>query len=192
MADKILYTSVFNAADREHISEMTLKIVLLWRCNLFVTFFINVFEFKHGLPDLNINYRFIKRLFLIIFGTNCYVGPTKKWWKIQIFEDDFAANINLEIYGIYLLPLSMSLNYALTFHQCTTSFNKAWIQVLRRFKSCSRRVGDSRWWGSSTMVPGANKASRLSSVNQFSIDWLWSDVFCFCFKYYESNLNYGY
>ena len=30
----------------------------------------------------------------------------------------------------------------------TTSFNKAWTQVLRRFKSCSRRVPDSRWWGS--------------------------------------------
>ena len=30
-------------------------------------------------------------------------------------------------------------------HYCTTSFNKARTQVLRRFKSCSRRVGDSRW-----------------------------------------------
>ena len=38
-------------------------------------------------------------------------------------------------------------------------------QVLCRFKSCSRRVGDSRWWGSLTMVPARNKAKRLSSVN---------------------------
>ena len=30
------------------------------------------------------------------------------------------------------------------YHYCTTSFNKARTQVLRRFKSCSRRVGDSR------------------------------------------------
>ena len=37
------------------------------------------------------------------------------------------------------------------YHYCTTSFNKAWTQVLRRFKSCSPRVGDSRWWGSLTM-----------------------------------------
>ena len=35
---------------------------------------------------------------------------------------------------------------------------KAWTQVLRRFKSCSWRVGDSRWWGSLTMVPAENKA----------------------------------
>ena len=34
-----------------------------------------------------------------------------------------------------------------------------------RFKPCSRRVGDSRWWGSLTMVPAGNKAKRLSSVN---------------------------
>ena len=51
------------------------------------------------------------------------------------------------------------------YHYCTTSFNKAWTQVLRRFKPCSRRVGDSRWWGSLTMVPAGNKANRLSSVN---------------------------
>ena len=31
--------------------------------------------------------------------------------------------------------------------------NKKEFQVLRRFKSCSRCVGDSRWWGSLTMVP---------------------------------------
>ena len=31
--------------------------------------------------------------------------------------------------------------------------------------SCSRRVGDSRWSGSLTMVPGGNKAKRLSLVD---------------------------
>ena len=38
------------------------------------------------------------------------------------------------------------------YHYCTTSFNKAWTQVLHRFKSCLRHVRDSRWWGSLTMV----------------------------------------
>ena len=51
------------------------------------------------------------------------------------------------------------------YHYCTTSFNQAWTQVLRRFKPCWQRVGDSRWWGSLTMVPAGNKAKRLSSVN---------------------------
>ena len=32
-----------------------------------------------------------------------------------------------------------------SYHYCTTSFNKASTQVLRRLKSCSQRVGDSRW-----------------------------------------------
>ena len=39
------------------------------------------------------------------------------------------------------------------------------LQVQRRFKSCSRRVGESRWWASLTMVPARNKVKRLSSVN---------------------------
>ena len=51
------------------------------------------------------------------------------------------------------------------YHYGKVWFNWAWIQVLRRFKSCSRRVGDSRWWGSLALVPAANKAKRLSSVN---------------------------
>ena len=51
------------------------------------------------------------------------------------------------------------------YYYCTTSFNKAWSQVRHRFKSCSWRVGDSRWWRSLTMAPAGNKAKRLSSVN---------------------------
>ena len=51
------------------------------------------------------------------------------------------------------------------YHYCTTSFSKVWTQVLRRFSSCSRRVGDSRWWRSLTMAPAGNEAKCLSSVN---------------------------
>ena len=56
---------------------------------------------------------------------------------------------------------------------CTPSFNKAQTQLLRRFESCLRRVGNVRWWGSLTMVLAGNKAKRFSSVNhtkkQFTI-----------------------
>ena len=58
---------------------------------------------------------------------------------------------------------SLLCNYG--YHYCITSFNKAWIQVMCRFKSCSRRVGDWRWWRSLTMVPAGNKSKRLFSVN---------------------------
>ena len=51
------------------------------------------------------------------------------------------------------------------YHYCTISFTKAWTQILRRLKSCSRHVGDSWWWGSLAMVPAGNKAMPLSSVN---------------------------
>ena len=52
------------------------------------------------------------------------------------------------------------------YHYCTTSFNKAWIQVMCKFKSCSWHERDLWWWGSLTMVLTGNKAIKyLSSVN---------------------------
>ena len=47
------------------------------------------------------------------------------------------------------------------YHYCTTSFKKAWTQVLCRFRFCWSFVGDSRWWESLTMVAAGNKAKRL-------------------------------
>ena len=82
---------------------------------------------------------------------------------------------NLRQFTVAVLPKrfrqiahSKSASLYMTFfgyHYCTTSFNKAWTQVLCAFKSCSRRVGDSLWWRSLTMVPAGNKAKRLLSVN---------------------------
>ena len=37
-------------------------------------------------------------------------------------------------------------------HYCATSFNKALTQVLRKFRSYSRPIGDPRWWGSSSEI----------------------------------------
>ena len=39
-----------------------------------------------------------------------------------------------------------------SYHYCTTSFQKAWTQVLRKFKSWLQGVGHSQWWGSLTIV----------------------------------------
>ena len=64
-----------------------------------------------------------------------------------------------------LLLLNPVAPWCSGYHCCTTSFIKAWAQVLSRCKSCLRRVGDSRCWGSLTMVPAGNKAKRFSSVN---------------------------
>ena len=50
-------------------------------------------------------------------------------------------------------------------YYCTTSFIKAWNQVLRRLKFCSRRVGDSPGWGPLMMVPSKSEAKRLLSDN---------------------------
>ena len=49
------------------------------------------------------------------------------------------------------------------YHYCTTSFIIVWTQVLHRFKSCSRCVGDLQWWRSLTVVPAENKATSFVS-----------------------------
>ena len=74
-------------------------------------------------------------------------------------QDDFAD-------WIYFLPSNLMEKTSVVarcsgYHYCTTSFNKAWTQVLYMFKSCSQRVRDSRWWGSLTMVSARNKAKRF-------------------------------
>ena len=49
----------------------------------------------------------------------------------------------------------------------TNPSNKAWTQVLRRFKSYSRRVGDLRWWEPLTMVPAGNKQTWYQSFKKY-------------------------
>ena len=74
------------------------------------------------------------------------------------------------------------------YHYCTTSFIKARTQALRRFKPCSWRVGDSRWWGSLTMVPAGNKAAPFigqpyhKNNSSSSISFSCSPIFHLIFK----------
>ena len=78
----------------------------------------------------------------------------------------------------------------------TTWFNKDWTHVLHRYKSCSWRVGDSRWWDSLTVVPVGNKTKHHSLVNHTTKKILYNH---YCWKlskyhvffieiYYQENL----
>ena len=71
---------------------------------------------------------------------------------------------------MYLFKFHLKSSYVAPwcsgYHYCKTSFDKDWTQALCRFKSCLWRVGDSRWWGSLTVVPVGSKAKRLSSVHK--------------------------
>ena len=59
--------------------------------------------------------------------------------------------------GIYLLlPIFILAPWCSGYHYCSTSVSKAWFQILRRFKPCSRHVGDLWWWESLTMVLAKN------------------------------------
>ena len=66
---------------------------------------------------------------------------------------------------VFMFFLKDSFSAKWCYHYCTTSFNKAWTQVLCKFEFCLRHVRDSQWWGSLTRVPAGNKAKRLSLVN---------------------------
>ena len=49
----------------------------------------------------------------------------------------------------------------------TVSFNKAWTEVLRSFKSDTKRVGDLGWWEFLTLVPAFNTDLRPFSNQSF-------------------------
>ena len=63
-----------------------------------------------------------------------------------------------------ILSLCKEQHFCSCYHYCTTSFNKAWTQALRRFKSCSLmseiRDGEDLWQWSEML-----NAFSLSSVN---------------------------
>ena len=104
----------------------------------------------------------------------CFVGESidaKELFKYAVEEiANDATYWNNEIIDYKDLPkglikrrviLPNSVQWCSGYHYCTTSFIKAWTQVLHRFKSCLWRVGDSRWWGSRTVVPAGNKATTI-------------------------------
>ena len=84
------------------------------------------------------------------------------------FKAELSRYISLSLVNICVVVITtatVAVTWCSGHHYCIISLNKAWTKALCRFKSCSRRVGDSRWWKSLTMVPARNKAKRLSSVN---------------------------
>ena len=92
------------------------------------------------------------------------IGKTLcEWWKCmcKLFEINGQKDFQKSV----VFSKSSVASWRCGCHYCTSSFIKAWTQVLCMFKSCLRRIGDSQWWGSLTMSPPGNKAKRLSSFN---------------------------
>ena len=108
----------------------------------FKTFFLH--------ERFNIVWASNSRKWKVIFSNfNIYTSPNQRakgfCWKqlhgrgVVPFHRKWAFIHNLTL---FVVP------WCSGYHYCTTSFNKAWTQVLRRFKSCLWCVGDLRWWGS--------------------------------------------
>ena len=85
------------------------------------------------------------------------------WKTINIIANSLCLSLIYASLSIVANQKRLKINMVSSGYQhCTTSFIKAWTQVLRRFKSCSRHAGDSRWWGSLTMVSAENKANTFT------------------------------
>ena len=104
---------------------------------------------------------------LIVLGLNVYSRLNSR-----TNHSICACNFSGDVEGLLCNSTSILKKYLLLvasgcsdYHYCITLFKKVLTQVLRRFKSCARRVRDSRWWGSLTMVPARNKAEPLSLVS---------------------------
>ena len=109
--------------------------------------------------------KFFTHFFFLFLDCSTLFFINEFWWKTQNLSEstfcysiEFLQRVITWCSSYYLVP------WCSGYHFCTTSFIKAWTQILRRFKSCSRGVGALRWWGSLTMVPAGNKVKRLSSV----------------------------
>ena len=89
---------------------------------------------------------------------------TSKIWKIHIFALGQISLFHFQWYYMssHIAPVVPCCSVC---HHFRVLFNKAWTQVLCRFKSCLRRVEDLPWWGSLTMVLTGNKAKRFFLVN---------------------------
>ena len=109
----------------------------------------------------------------MLFGTVDNICPTTKNFvsfnSLLLLFKKFLKYSRVDSSKSYALSLSDKGLFS-GYHYCTTSFNKAWTQVLRRLKSCSRRFGDSRWWGSLKIFLAGNNAKRLrrSTIPQSS------------------------
>ena len=86
---------------------------------------------------------------------------------VRHIHSDWDLLRHIQAYsGIFMAPWHLFVaQWCSGYDYCTTSFNKAWTQVLCIFKSYPRCVRDSRLWGSLTMAPAGNKAKHLLSVN---------------------------
>ena len=93
-------------------------------------------------------------------GCLCYQCSTPKWLTL-ISKVEFSF---VEMLWTRFSNLTRDV-VVITTAQLHSKKFELWFKIEQRFKSCSRRVRDSWWWGFLTMVPAGNKAKRLSPVN---------------------------
>ena len=91
-------------------------------------------------------------------NTFCNGSQQLSWSSHQSFQ--LLSNFALSPYFSLLGAVGVVIITTAQLHS-----TKPELRSLHRFKSCSQRVEDSRWWRSLIMAPAGNKNKRLSSVN---------------------------
>ena len=112
------------------------------------------------IDHLNFHYRsllLLKWHIRFLFLSRCYLIYPRFFFLSLIW-------LNVKHFPCFKLSLYVLLIWTLApspwcsgYHYGTTSFNKAWTDILCRLKSCSRHARDFRWWESLTVVPAGNK-----------------------------------
>ena len=117
-------------------------VILIWYHYIVTGMLVTIFNWWMSSKDMKL--RILIKEALVVFH----------WLTFRVEHILCWANLHNTKYVLFYQVAPWCSGY----HYCTTSFNKVWTRILRRFKSCSGRVGDLRWWESLTMFPAANKA----------------------------------
>ena len=107
----------------------------------------NLYQIYNISPFLIRHNKFLKALCARIFKFKIKnLINSVKIWQIHIYN--WKNDYNLKFRFCTRLEQNLLFRFVAPwcsgYHYCTTSFNWAWTQVLRRSKPCSRRVRDSR------------------------------------------------
>ena len=103
-----------------------------------------------------------------LFSSGVFRLPERLHWKacqtkctMIVWDKKNSTHFNTEKCGAEYCLLFKTSSLGCCGVLVITIAQKAWTQALCRFKSCSRRVGDSGWGGSLTMIKTGNKTINV-------------------------------
>ena len=100
-----------------------------------------------------------------IFQEHHFIRTTMEGCFCFLKYRNCLVHVSSKFSDIIFLVLLWLITSAVVITTAQPYSSKPEFKFYARSKSCSRRVGDSRWWRSVTDVAAGNKAKRLSLFN---------------------------